>query len=78
MAFTDQFDKRNQTIEALSELKQHQHKLVVQPDQFGGDGLFARRRLEIDEVDLSYWGRYYPARSYYLRDYPDYNLLICS
>ena len=27
-------------------------------------------RLEQDEVDLSYYGTYYPSRSYYLRDYP--------
>ena len=28
------------------------------------------RLEEQDEVDLSYYGTYYPSRSYYLRDYP--------
>ena len=48
-----QYD-RNQVLDARKEWRQHERKLVVQPDQYGGDGLFARRRLYQDEVDLSY------------------------
>ena len=56
VSFSDQGDKRNQEINAKREMDQYRKKLVVQPDQYGGNGLFARRRLEIEEIDLSYWG----------------------
>ena len=57
----DEESEDEETEDELQHGMQHQQKLVVQPDQFGGDELFARRRLEIAAVDLSYWGRYYPA-----------------
>eukprot|EP01048_Picozoa_sp_COSAG05_P016898 COSAG05_NODE_2236_length_3357_cov_5.705955_4_plen_78_part_00 len=33
-----QYDHRNQVLEARKEWRQHERKLVVQPDQYGGDG----------------------------------------
>lgn len=71
VAGTDQWDKRNMRRLAAAERRRYDSTLVIQTDAYGGHGLFARKDIDVDGITLSYYGTYYPARSYYLRDYPN-------
>ena len=40
-------------------------------DEHGGRGLFAKRDLNVGDIQLSYFGKHYAGESFYLKDYPD-------
>ena len=61
---------RNAKKLAAEERHKYAHLLEVRRDEHGGRGLFAKRDLNIGDIQLSYFGKHYAGLSFYLKDYP--------
>ena len=55
---------------AAEERQEYAHLLEVRTDEYGGRGLFAKRDLNVGDIQLSYFGKHYAGESFYLKDYP--------